>query len=358
MQNMIMSPLAAIQRARDALHPWLDWWFAELRATWHDALDRLMPSARTLTIVRENNGALEFTRPSSGSVSTEDHASATAGELDTDKLKGSRAVVMLGERDVLTKRLTLPAAVESKLRETLRLRLDREMPLRADAVYFDAAIVARDRSTSRIDVELAIAKRDTIESWEERLLSLGLRAAAIGFGEGSGRLPRFNFLPQRLAAAAVATHRLDRPLMAACIALAAVLVVTVSWQWRIERERVTRELDSISAAASSAQATRQKLIEQVEVAKELRAHLDRAPLAATLEELTQGLGPDVWLHALQMRGSEVLISGTGPNPAGLAGQLEQSALFDRASLKSTTSAGLGTGQDRFDLSLHTSGRPQ
>ena len=61
-----------------------------------------------------------------------------------------RAVISLGPRDVLRKRIVLPAAVEENFRQALAYDLDRHTPFKSDELYFDAAIVGA-RSRARHD---------------------------------------------------------------------------------------------------------------------------------------------------------------------------------------------------------------
>ncbi len=343
-----------LNRLRSPLEPWVRWWLDELRSLWSDALDRLLPSARTFTEIRKDGDALELVQRR-GNVVLASHRLAEGDAAGLAGVSGSRGIILLPASEVLIKRLSLPAAVEPRLRQSLALRLDREMPLSADRVYFDCSVVRRRAETSTINVDLAVAKRTCVDAWEARVRDLHIRPVAIGLGATGDRSLRFNFLRGRAASSGSATHRFDRTLLATAVALAIALVGTVAWQWRAERGRVNGAIASISAVATAAQDSRRRLIAQVETARELRDHLNRPSFSVALTELTRSLGPEAWIHSLQFRGDELQISGVGPNPAALAGQLEQSAVFERTALKSTTSAGLGTGQDRFDMTLHTSG---
>ena len=56
-----------------------------------------------------------------------------------------RVVVALPPRQVMRKRMTLPAAVEENLEQALSYDLDRHTPFRPEQLYFDAVVVDRDR---------------------------------------------------------------------------------------------------------------------------------------------------------------------------------------------------------------------
>src|ERR1043166_9371316 len=93
-------------------------------------------------------------------------ANATAG------IAAPRVIVALNPRQVLRKELTMPAAVEENLIQTLAYDLDRHTPFRADQLYFDATVKARDpaKKVLRVDWVAALksivdAARKQIEDW-------------------------------------------------------------------------------------------------------------------------------------------------------------------------------------------------
>ena len=62
----------------------------------------------------------------------------------------NRLLVALPARDVLRKRIVLPAAAEENYRQVLAYDLDRHTPFKAEELYFDAAIVDRDAAKGTI----------------------------------------------------------------------------------------------------------------------------------------------------------------------------------------------------------------
>lgn len=340
-----------LRRVRDAARPWLRWWRGELQLAWNDSLDRLLPALRTFTELQPVEGGFDIVQRRGREVIAT-HRIAQADALP-EGVAGSRAVLLLPGQEVLVRRLRLPAAIESRLRESLALRIDRDMPLRPDLVCFDFAVVARDAQAGMLDVDLAIARRARIEEWEQRLRAMGVRPAAIGTRFGANGASQVNFLHRRADSPDVGRgrSRFDRPLVAAAALMAVAAVALIGWQFRAERRAMDEAIAAVRAAAESAQADRQKLLEYVETARELRANLERAPVSATLADLSGRIAPHSWIQMFQLRGDEVRLSGIGPNAPALVAELQQSPLFGQVTLTSSASAGIGTGEDNFEVTI-------
>ncbi len=341
----------ALRRARASARPWLRWWRGELQLAWNDSLDRLLPSLRTFTELQPVEGGFDIVQRRGREVIATHRVAQ--GEALPQGVAGSRAVLSLPEQEVLVRRLRLPAAIESRLRESLALRIDRDMPLRPDLVCFDFAVLARDARTATLDVDLAIARRARIEEWEQSLRAMGVRPIAIGTRLGASGASQVNFLHRRAGSADIgrSRSRFDRPLVAAAALMAAAAVALLGGQFRAERRAMAEAMAAVRAAAESAQADRQRLLEYVETARELRANLDRAPVSATLADLSGRIAPHSWIQMFQLRGDEVRLSGIGPNAPALVAQLQQSPLFGQVTLTSSVSAGIGTGEDNFEVTI-------
>jgi len=91
----------------------------------------------------------------------------------------ARIVVALPRRQVLRKQLTLPAAVQENLKEALAYDLDRHTPFRADQVYFDAIVVARDMAKREIRVDWAAALRTVVDEARRHAESWGATVVAV-----------------------------------------------------------------------------------------------------------------------------------------------------------------------------------
>jgi general secretion pathway protein L len=68
-------------------------------------------------------------------------------------------VLCLPADKVLTRTLKLPLATEENLREVLAFQMDRQTPFTIEQVYYDYAVVARERKTRTLSVDLVVVPR-------------------------------------------------------------------------------------------------------------------------------------------------------------------------------------------------------
>src|SRR5206468_12107035 len=111
----------------------------------------------------------------------------------------ARVVIALPAGQVLRKTVTLPAAVEENLHQTLAYDLDRHTPFKADEVYFDAVVVGRDTARKEIRVDLAAALKSFVDQARRRVESGGAEAVAVTPESPSGAAalaaPALNLIP-------------------------------------------------------------------------------------------------------------------------------------------------------------------
>jgi hypothetical protein len=69
------------------------------------------------------------------------------------------------------------AATEENLRQVLAFEMDRLTPFRAEEVYFDLRVLARDMAPGTLSVLLAVARRELVDARVERLRATGISRA-------------------------------------------------------------------------------------------------------------------------------------------------------------------------------------
>src|SRR5207253_11523302 len=82
-------------------------------------------------------------------------------------------------RQVLRKELTLPAAVEENLAQTLAYDLDRHTPFRPEQLYFDAVVVSRDAAKKTLRVDWAAALRSIVDDARKQVEAWGAVPRAV-----------------------------------------------------------------------------------------------------------------------------------------------------------------------------------
>lgn len=352
----------AVSRRLEPLLPGWRWWTEELRLLWDDIVLRVWPSARVITEARVEDGALAIVQRRGRDVI---HSERISIEPEGDALTPvrrepaltfvphSRTTLILSSRDGLIKRIRLPAAVEQHLRDTLRLRLEHEMPITSNAACFDYVIAGRAADSATIDVDLAVARRARVDAWVDCVRACKLNLRAVAVGEARSEAFRFNLLSASASPQGQATHWWDRWLVASAGVLAICLISVTLWQWRTERQDAEAALRAIQPAAEAVRATQAQLESRVEMAGALERQMQQPQVGTVLSELTRVIPDDTWLQLFRFSTSEIQLAGIAGSGSTLAAVLEQSPLFERVTLSSTMSNGVGSGQDRFEIGLHT-----
>ncbi len=257
---------------------------------------------------------------------------------------------------VLLRRATLPAQVEDNLRQVLTFEIDRLTPFVARDVYFDARVLGRVARGAKLDVELAVARRDAAADWLERLRegrSPAARLAWPGAWPGANLLPREERpKPRRLGS--LLTHGL--------VILVVGLVVAALLSPLVQQQRTQALLDAeLKRARSTAvevegvrEALERARLGSVEVLNRKREHPRMIDL---LRELTDLLPDGTWVQTLNFRDGEVDIRGESDQATALIGMLERGPGISAVSFRSPVMQVASTGQERFHISFQY-GRPK
>lgn len=109
------------------------------------------------------------------------------GELVSQFLRRYRVspgsiVLGLPRETVILRNITLPLAVKENLRASLTYEMEKYVPFAADDVYFDFQIIREDKKENRIDLLLAVAKRDMVRPYFELRDLIGRGITGIGIG--------------------------------------------------------------------------------------------------------------------------------------------------------------------------------
>jgi general secretion pathway protein L len=90
-------------------------------------------------------------------------------------------IARLPGTSVLQRRLDLPIAAESELRQILSYQLDSLSPYPPDQVYFSYRIQERDYAGKKLVVELSLAPKDEVDKLVDRLRSWDLVPEFVDF---------------------------------------------------------------------------------------------------------------------------------------------------------------------------------
>ncbi|MDQ6621757.1 MAG: PilN domain-containing protein [Pseudomonadota bacterium] len=361
------------------------WWTGELRALvprpLRNALQRWR--ARAVVVFRPDEveiwrlttaaGALAYTEPMRVSLRDDANQVAIAARAAIDAIAGKRrrrgtsgtqVMIALTPQQVLRKRLTYPAAVESNLAHVLSYDLDRHTPFKSDELYYAASVVSRDAAHGEIRVELVAALKSVVDQLRRQVGAWGGEVVAIVPDlpalEGAPlSADTLDVLPEEeRVARGLRPWQVAVPVVVA-LAVAGVAIAMPLLSKREEAIALLHATEQARVQAAGADALRQQLDHAVEDYNFVLARKYMYPSTyALLDDVTRLLPDDTWLTTLELKSipkgkeaprKEILLRGESGNAGRLVTLLEDSQLFEQASPRSpTTKIQPGPGEI-FDL---------
>jgi general secretion pathway protein L len=276
-----------------------------------------------------------------------------ARQIATRGSSGKYAILRLPRQIALQKVVDLPLAAEENLRQVLAFEMDRQTPFKAEQVYFDYEVLARQPDAKRLKVRLTAVPRRVVDEMMQKLSSWGIQPECVDIaGIGAAGPCRINLLPvERRVQRQRARHWLKWAAAAAITAMLILAVVLPLWQDR--QAVVALEPRVISARKEAEQVT--ALREQLnKLTAESHYLVDKkAQSAVVLEvmnELTRLLPDDTWLSSVELSGRQLRIQGESSAASALIGLIESSPLFSQTSFSSPVTQNPTTNRERFQLS--------
>lgn len=328
--------------------------------------------AAVVWVPRMTNGSLRFVESTRIPLAGDSVAAAQAGRAAIDALPrvayggalaSAKVGIVLPPGQVLRKTITLPMAVADSLLPTLAFDIDRHTPFKADDLYFDAAIVARDATRKEIQVDLVAALKSVVDQARRRTEAWG--ASVVGVwpempdAATQFRSSRLNLLPvgERPDVAMLRRWQFWLPLGVA-LALAFVAIALPIWQKRSHVLALTQLVEQAHQQAGVSDGLRAQLEQETgDYNFALQRKYVFPSAMQVLEDVTRLLPDDTWLTQLEVKSQpkakephrDLLLRGESGNAGRLVSLLEESKLFGEAAPRSpTTKIQPGPGEI-FDL---------
>ena len=280
--------------------------------------------------------------------------------LLADVPKDAPVIVALAPAQVVRQRAELPLAAETNVSGVIGFELDRLTPFSPQDVYFDCRVVARRAEAQKLDVDLYIAPRETVDAIRQTCARWGLtplrvdtscgpdgETAGVHLLDGPAPRPKsplvrtvFNTLLMSVAAIAV---------LAAWAQLDAKQDAAAALKGRLGELRAeVAGYDALQEAAG-AQAARLAAV-----------GIKRASPLATevLDEVTRRLPEHSWLFYYRLSGDRLTLSGSSAAAADLIGLFEASPLFFDAEFAEPIVQDPRSGRERFSLSVRLAAEEQ
>jgi len=228
----------------------------------------------------------------------------------------------LGPAFLLEKQLTLPLAAERELDRVLGFEMDRETPFTADEVYWDVAILERDRRQGRLRVLLSLVPRAPLADLVRDLAAADLAPTTLmpGLADGSVR-------PIQLDHSGARTGGRTVQIMAAAAALLALVAIALPF---VKQQLAFRSVDDTIATLQPTVDEAARLRRQITGAGGEAIAAERAKLPNPLKVLaatTQALPDDTHLTDLSLKNRKLSLIGQSAAAARLLGALAADQTF-------------------------------
>ena len=261
-----------------------------------------------------------------------------------------RVVVAVPAEQVLRKTITLPAAVEENLNQTLAYDLDRHTPFKPEEMYFDASIVGRDAVRKELRVDWAASRRTVVADLKHRVESWGASVVAVTPDRpAEGAMPArmtLNLLPLAERSDGTAGRGWEIWVPLALLTAAALFATGLPlWQKRGYAIALQQQAMQARTAADASNALREQLERLTGDYNFALSKKYAFPSALqSVEDLSKLLPDDTWLTQLEVKNTakgkdarrEIVVRGESANAGRLISLFEESKLFTDAAPRSPT----------------------
>ncbi|MFC5577164.1 PilN domain-containing protein [Lysobacter niabensis] len=259
--------------------------------------------------------------------------------------------LLLPAGSALRRRLPLPAAAAERLRDVVGFEIERQTPFTADAVAYDARVVARRDVEGPIDAELIAVPRVALDPQLAALGPVAPLLAGIDVAGTDGVPLQINLL------APAQRQRTRDPWQTWNLAFAAVAVVAAGltlWQVLENRREAADDFDAQIAReagpARRAAAQQQELVNLVEGQAFLQRTRAAYPTAVeVMDELSRRLPDGTYLEKLAIEENRLTLIGLSNEAPALIGRLQDSSLWRSPALAGALQTDPTTRKDRFTL---------
>lgn len=336
------------------------WWGAELasmlprgvRRRLERRHDTLRLSLEDNEAVVRENGEERIVEVGRVSLESPDARAAMHDLVRGFSPRATRVEVAVPADRLLVKEIRLPLPAEENLAGVLTFEMQRHTPFRADQIYFNHHVVARDPAAQQLAVRVALAPRASVRVLLDLLADWRLAQAKSRATDDDGV---FEFVSEDFQRSAASG--LNRTLIAVNVALlVAVVAVPLVQQQRLLDDLRAR-LDAAHDAATAAVALEERITaERERVAYLHRSKTTHPAVVELIERLSQRLPDDTWLYRLELRNDTIEFQGTSSAASALIAALEESGSFEDVRFGSPVTQDGGTGRERFHVSARIAPR--
>lgn len=341
----------------------LRWWATELAACAAELMGLIAPRWRAPVVVYIDSGRLLIRTEGAANTLAEveverDHFRSALPERLPDPLpslleRGRRARLVIATGNAFVRQWRLPLAAVPHLKSAISLHLSKLLPMQRAQLLTDFEIAAADPAKGVVDIEVAALKRLDVEPMLKSMQAWGLRVTSIRLADTPDSRERFRIASADLSGREWRVRRADRVLIGTAAALSLACAAVAATQSYRSQRTFEQAKGQTSILAASALSQRQSLLARLDPLIAL-SRVQSAPGAPELlADVTKLVPHDTWLTTFELKERRLRLVGLSPDPAAVVKLLASSALLNDVELRSTMSAGIGTGKDRFELTAET-----
>ncbi len=342
------------------------WWMQarqECFALLPDAWQELLGAADRRVCIRvvedqlyfysANNGRLSLL----GSLPSDDDELLKTCHARLQQQTGAPRYLLLDNKQVLRRVLSLPLAAESKMREVVSFEIDRQTPFTVDQVYFEARVLSRSAQTKQCQVELIVLPKQTLEKALKPLGILASDLSGVDVIDESQQTLDVNLLPVTMR---VATSNQNAWLNLGLAAAGVILLLLAMNMVLNNRDKVLADWEQKVAAAEvqakQANVFRNQLKQTAKAEAFLQKFRTSQPtMLALINDLTKRIPDDTALDKLSVNEGRLVLVGQSKQAAALVGQLQSSPYINSPALVGAVQPDARTGRDRFNLTATVNG---
>lgn len=350
--------------AKTPLPRFFAWWGSQLVACLPEAWRKRLAGRSEALLLDMQDHELVVWRERSGQTSefgrialdqsTEEQSSGFRRLRSSIENPAVRTILCVPAARALTRSLTLPAAAEENLRQVLAFEMDRQTPFKADQVYFDSRVVARDPVARNLRVELVVMPRASLDPQIDAVTAGAAELDGVDIwrhAPGAGR-HQINLLP---ADARARRRDMRLPLNLGLAALLAVLLALNMSESLSNRaiavETMRAEVAKVEAEARAVAELRSTLQDSIGGANFLsEKKRNGVVVIALLDDVTRRLKDDTYLERLSIENSQVQLQGQSREAANLIAVLSASPFLENPRFEGQIQPDPRTSKDRFTIS--------
>lgn len=342
------------------------WWVGELAALLPAGLRENLARGRSRVVLvmdAEGDNVIEESGRRRRSLGRLDlgRAQTTSAPRALERLgkaATSETIVRADARHALRTTAQLPLAAEKNLGQVIGFEFERLTPFKRDEVYYAYRIVARDKATQRLAIELTVVPRAALADAKRALERVGLRmtgieiaataeapVAPISLGEDDAHA-RARGVPRSI----IGLGALAALLAVACLAIPLMRDRSTIAALRAQIANVRREADTAASLQGRIDA---ELRQRRFLIDRKRTH---PAVTELLDTLTRLIPDQTYLTELDVRGGQVRLLGVTTSATALLALIDRSPAFRNAAFESSITQDVKPGRERFDIAAQIAAR--